>query len=134
MNTINFSDKDTNNLTLAENYYYHMLHKNFDAMDKCLHPDVHFISPLAEMSGKNLVVDAAQNLRKILNDIKMRARFSNNHQVMFVYDFFFPEPIGTLRSSGLIELKEHLISKIELFYDARPFVEKKHDIFSHTKE
>ena len=134
MNTINFSDKDTNNLTLAENYYYHMLHKNFDAMEKCLHPDVHFIGLLAEISGKSLVVDAAKNLCKGLKDIKIRARFSENEKIMFVYDFFFPEPIGKLRSSGLIEFKDHLISKIELFCDPQPFMEKKYDSSSHAKE
>lgn len=134
MNTISFSDKDTNNLTLAENYYYHMLHKNFDAMEKCLHPDVQVISPLDVISGKAVVVNAAKNLSAMLRDIQIRARFSANHQVMFTYDFIFPEPVGLLRSSGLIEFKNHLILKIELFYDARPLVEKKDDIFSGAEK
>ena len=40
---------------------------------------------------------------------------------MFAYDFMFPEPIGKLRAAVLMEFKDQLISKIELFYDGRPF-------------
>lgn len=134
MNTINFSHTDTNNLTLAENYYYQMLHKNFNAMEKYLHPDVQVISPLDVISGKAVVVNAAKNLSAMLRDIQIRARFSANHQVMFVYDFIFPDPVGLLQSSGLIEFKDQLIFKIELFYDARPLVANKDDIFSTAKE
>lgn len=49
---------------------------------------------------------------------------------MFAYDFMFPEPIGHLRSAVLREFTDQLISKIELFYDARPLEEKKNKFFS----
>ncbi len=48
---------------------------------------------------------------------------------MLAYDFMFPAPIGTLRSAVLMDFSNQLISKIELFYDARPFVEKRDEIF-----
>ena len=118
------------NLIVAQTYYGQMLRKDFDAMGACLHPNVHFIGPLAEMFGREAVVSAAKNLSQILEGIKIRSKFSSHDQIMFAYDFMFPEPIGKLRAAVLMEFTNHLISKIELFYDARPFEEKKSEIFS----
>ena len=118
-------------LTVATNYYHAMLEKNFDAMESYLHPDILFIGPLAEMSGKMAVVSAAKNLSQILSDIKIRSKFASGHQIMFAYDFMFPAPIGKLRAAVLMEFTNNLISKIELFYDDRPFEEKKSTIFSN---
>ena len=128
MNTINY--ESDSNLTVATNYYHEMLQKNFDAMASYLHQDVTFIGPLAEMSGKAAVVSAAKNLSQILGDIKIRAKLASGNQIMFAYDFMFPEPIGKLRAAVLMEFTNQLISKIELFYDGRPFEEKKDEIFS----
>ena len=119
MHTIN--DEGESNLHVAENYYSAMLKKDFDFVASCLHPAVHFIGPLVEMSGKEAVVSAAKNLSQILQDIHIRSKFSSNNQIMFAYDFMFPEPIGKLRAAVLMEFKDQLISKIELFYDGRPF-------------
>lgn len=49
---------------------------------------------------------------------------------MLASDFMFHEPIGKLRAAVLMEFTNQLISKIELFYDGRPFEEKKSEIFS----
>ena len=46
------------------------------------------------------------------------------------YDFIFPEPIGKLRASVLMDFKDQLINKIELFYDGRPFETEKDKIFT----
>ena len=40
---------------------------------------------------------------------------------MLAYDVDFPAPIGNIPSAVLLNLEEGLISKIELFFDARPF-------------
>lgn len=128
MSTINY--ENDRHLGIATKYYHEMLQKNFDAMADCLHPDVIFIGPLAEMSGKAAVVSAAKNLSQILNDIQIRAKFSFGNQIMFAYDFMFPTPIGKLRAAVLMEFTNQLISKIELFYDGRPFEEKQNEIFS----
>ena len=119
MNTTTY--ENDGNLAIAEAYYNHMLKKNFDAMEQCLHPDVHFISPLAEMSGRGDVAKSARNLSNILASIEIRAKFSSGNQIMFAYDFMFPQPIGKLRSAVLMEFKDNLISKIELFFDGSLF-------------
>ena len=133
MNTI--TDDNESNLMVAETYYHQMLQKNFDAMEACLDSDVHFIGPLAEISGKTRVVEAAKNLSHILGNIEIRAKFSFGNQIMFAYDFIFPEPIGKLRAAVLMEFKNKLIAKIEVFYDGRLFSEeKKGEIFSNKED
>lgn len=127
MNT-NIYGKESH-LAVAEAYYGYMLQKDFAAMKACLHPDVHFISPLAELSGRDAVVEAAKRLSQILYDIDIRAKFSSGDQIMFAYDFMFSGAIGKLRASVLMDFKDQQISRIELFYDARPFEEKKAEVF-----
>ena len=127
MNTSVFEASD--NLAIAESYYNAMLAKNFDKMAGYLHDNVHFIGPLAEMHGKDAVVGAAKNFGRILQDIQIRSRFSAGDQIMFAYDMVVPEPIGSFRAAVMMEFTDRLISKIELFYDASPFQEKKSEIF-----
>ncbi len=123
MSATNFSDNNVN-LNLAENYYHNMLKQNFDAMGECLHPEVIFISPLAKMSGRKAVVEAAKNLSKILDNIEIRSKLSSDNQIMFAYDFMFHKPIGQIGAAVLMDFEDGLISKIELFYDPRPFEQK----------
>jgi len=120
----------TDNLSLAESYYNAMLAKDFEKMAGYLHNNVHFIGPLAEMHGKEPIVTAAKNFGGILQDIQIRSRFAAGDQIMFAYDMVVPAPIGKFRAAVLMEFTDGFISKIELFYDARPFQEKKSEIFS----
>lgn len=130
---MNTSSHNSNSkLTIAESYYRKMLEKNFDAMASFLHPNVLFISPLAELTGKNAVIDAAINLSNLLDNIEIRAKFHTGNQIMLAYDFMFTKPLGKLRAAVLMEFQDLLISKIELFYDGRPFEHKKDTIFSQN--
>ncbi len=87
-----------------------------------LHDNVHFISPFGETDGKEAVVSAAaRDLGTVLQDIKIRSRFASDNQIMLAYDFIFLEPTGKLRAAVLMEFINHLISKIELFFDSRSF-------------
>jgi len=128
MNTSGFEAGD--NLTIAESYYNAMLAEDFNKMAGYLHDNVHFIGPLAEMHCKDAVVTAAKNFGGILQDIQIRSRFAAGDQIMFAYDMVVPAPIGKFRAAVLMEFRDRLISKIELFYDASPFQEKKSEIFS----
>jgi hypothetical protein len=131
MNTTPLNTSDT--IALAETYYSAMLAKDFVKMASCLHSHVRLVSPLSEIHGKDAVVSAAQNLSEILQDIRIRARFAAPHQIMLAYDFMFPAPMGKLRAAVLMEFTEGLISGIELFYDGRPFEDKKGEIFEAAK-
>lgn len=110
-----------NNLQVAEGYYNAMLAKDFDTMASYLHDDVTFIGPLAQMQGKEAIVLAARNLSQILDKIEIRAKFANGDQIMMAYDFIFPMLNLNLRSAVLMDFKDRKITKIELFFDGRPF-------------
>ena len=128
MNTTPFKHKT--NLERVIAYYDAMLAKDFDVMGRYLHDDVEFIGPLAERKGKDAVVSAAEKLSQILDKIEIRSKFENGNQIMLAYDFLFPSLNLNLRSAGLINFKKDLIVRIEVFYDGRPFQQKKEAIFT----
>ena len=110
-----------NNTALIETYYKAVGDKNFEKIEKHLHPDVQFIAPLAKMKGKKAVLEATKRFTTLFKTLKIRASFGSNNQAMVVYDLDCPEPIGIFSSSALMTFENGLITKIELFYDARPF-------------
>ena len=115
---------ETNDLLrIAESYYNTILKKDSETVANYLCPDIRFISPLVETQGKENVVAAAKNLMQILEGIHIRSRFVSGNQVMFAYDFKLSLPIGKLRAAVLMDFRGALISRIELFYDTRPFEE-----------
>lgn len=77
-----------------------------------------------------LLTTAAKNFGAILQDIQIRSSFAAGHQIMFAYDMVVPAPIGKFRAAVLMEFTNGFISKIELFYDASPFQEKRNEIFN----
>lgn len=132
MNTTSFTTN--NNLSIAENYYKAMLAKDFKTMASFLHKNVHFIGPLDECHGKEAITLAATNFGKILQNVEIHSRFSNNNQIMLTYEMTVPGPAGKFRAAVLMEITDQLISRIELFYDSRPFFEMKEEIFGNNKE
>jgi len=109
------------NLATAENYYRFMLAKDFDQMATYLHDDVHFISPLSEMRDKEAVIAAAQGFGAVLQEISIRSRFASGNQIMFAYNMTLPAPVGQFPAAVMMDFTNRLISRIELFYDTRPF-------------
>lgn len=130
MKTTHF--EENTNLKTAESYYRAMLEGDFYTLESYLDDHVVFIGPLAELHGKEAVVSAAKNLSKILQDIHIRSKFETHNQIMFAYDFMFPDPIGKLRAAVLMDFIGERISKIEVFYDGRPFMEKRDEIFNKS--
>ena len=120
----------TNNLDIAVAYYTAMAEKNIPELEKRLHPDVKFIGPLAEVQGKEAVLEAARNFSNFLKGITIQAKFSDDNHAMLAYEMHCPAPIGSFRAATLMTLKDGLIYKLELFYDARPFAAKKEEIFT----
>lgn len=117
-------------MALAEAYYTAMSKKNVAELEQYLHPDVRFIGPLAELTGKDAVLEATRNFVNFFNTLTIRAKFGSDQQAVIVYDLDFPAPIGHLPATVLMSFQEGLVVKIELFYDARPFERKKSEIFS----
>lgn len=110
-----------NNLASAVAYYHAMRQRDISALSRHLHPNVHFLSPMAELSGKEAVAEAAQRLMGLMQGLEIRATFADGHQVMLSYSIDFPAPIGACRAAALMTFADGLIARLELFYDARPF-------------
>lgn len=119
-----------NNINIAIGYYTAMSERNIEKLAGFLHQDVTFVGPLAQMSGKEAVVQSVKNFSAFFNTLTIRTQFGSDHQAMLVYDLEFPAPIGSCHASVLLDIKDSLITRIELFYDARPFEIKKDAIFS----
>ncbi|WP_341794704.1 nuclear transport factor 2 family protein [Rickettsia endosymbiont of Rhinocyllus conicus] len=118
------------NLNIAITYYTSMNNKKFEEMASCLHSDIHFIGLLSVMDGKESVVEAAKNFAMFFKNLTISENFSSNDKVMLALEFDCPAPIGIFRGASLLSFNDGLISRIELFYDARPFVQKKEEIFN----
>ncbi len=120
-------------LKKAESYYVAMCNKNFDEMASYVHPNIHFVGPLSTMDGKENVVEAAKNFAIFFKGLTVREKFhstDSENKVMLVLDFDCPAPIGLFKGASFLTFHEGLISRIELFYDARPFETKKDQIFN----
>ena len=119
------------NLATAKAFYTAMGDKNIEALEKLVHPDVHFKGPLAEMSGRDAYLSATRAFQSMFKSLKIRNIFGDEDgdQVMLAYEVEFPEPFGKVPSAVLMTFKDKIVTAIELFYDGRPFEIKKEEIF-----
>jgi len=109
---------------IAVAYYKAMAAKDINTLAHLLAPEVTFLSPLAKTVGKDAVIDAASKFMNFFTALTIRTHFESNTQAMVIYDVQFPEPIGMVRTGALVTIHDGLISTCELFFDARPFVQK----------
>ncbi|MBS0625337.1 MAG: nuclear transport factor 2 family protein [Verrucomicrobia bacterium] len=109
------------NLSLAVAYYTCVSKKNIDEAAKYVHEDVEFSAPLAKAKGKTLFLDAVRNFSSFFKNLTIREQCESQDKVMLAYDVEFPDPIGHVPSAVLLSFHDGLISRVELFYDARPF-------------
>ena len=116
------------NLKTAVSYYTAMNARDFDKMSCCLHPEVTCISPLDTIDTRGIVVAAAKNFSNLsFKTITIKEEFTSENKVVLLLETSCPEPVGCFRSTSVLSFEDGLISKIELFYDPRPF--KREDIF-----
>ncbi len=112
------------NVLVAKNYYRAMNDKSLSEVEKFVHPDVHFVSPMGEVAGKENMLKAAKGFMTIFDSIIIHAAFGSDDQAIVIYDISCPAPIGGFRTAAFMNFKDGLISRLELFYDARPFEKK----------
>jgi ketosteroid isomerase-like protein len=109
------------NITLAEEFYTSMGQKNVAALEKYVHPDIQFTTPLAKLVGKKDYLEAVKKFVSLFNKLTIRAKCGSENQAIIVYDVDFPMPIGKLPSAALMTFRDGLITNIELFFDSHPF-------------
>lgn len=120
------------NVASAVAYYQAMSNKNITFLENSLHPQVRLIGPMAELTGKEAVLNAVKNFLPLFSKLTIRAQFGNGERVMLAYDLDCPAPIGLFRGAALLTFKDGLIIGYELFYDASPFLQKKEEIFEQS--
>lgn len=121
---------DTNPAVKGEEYYKMVGSKNREGVEKFLHPDVHFIGPMATLHGKDAVMQATGNFMRSFTSLTIRAKFGSVDQAMIVYDIDIPGIATNFPGASLLTFRDGLIVKIELFYDSSRFLTKKEEIFS----
>jgi len=109
------------NAAVAKAYYAAMRLKDVPAMAERLHPNIHLITPLVELTGKEAVLEAVRRPLVMIENIEVRSEFESGDQAMLAYYMQFPAPIGVCRAAALMTVKEGLIVRNELFFDARQF-------------
>lgn len=116
---------EKNNLARAEEYYTLVGEKNAEGVKNFLHPDVEFYGPLATLKGKKAVFEATSNFMNAFKSLAIRAKFSAGEQGMIVYDVDLPGIAKVFPGASLLNFRDGLIVRIELFYDGGRVVEKK---------
>lgn len=121
---------ETNLAARAEEYYKLVGEKNAEGIKKYLHPDVELYSPLVTSKGKEAVLKATSQFMNTFKSLTIRAKFGAGDQAMIVYNVDIPGIATDFPGASLLSFREGMIVKIQLFYDASLFVEKKKEIFS----
>lgn len=109
------------NIEIAFAYYTALQEKNLEGMSKYLHPNVQMKNPLAQLEGKEAVLEAANKLIPLISTLTIRGKFGAENQTVIVFDLELHPPIGNVPSASLMSFQDNLIATIELFFDARPF-------------
>lgn len=117
------------NVERAEEYYKLVGAKNVEGIKKYLNPDVEFYGPLATLKGRDAVIEATSNFMKAFKSLVIRAKFGAGDQSMIVYDVDIPGIAKDFPGASLLNFRDGLIIRIELFYDGSRFLEKKEEIF-----
>jgi hypothetical protein len=120
--------KDT--MVMAVAYYTALGKKNLEEVQQYLHPNIHFTDPQEHVIGKEGVLKAAAGFSAIIKALTIRAKFGSENQAVIIYDVEIPNFIKPLRAASHLSFQDGLISKIDLIYDTRCFMEKKEEASS----
>ncbi len=120
--------KDTTAIAVA--YYTALGKKNLEEVRRYLHPNIHFTDPQEQVIGKEAVLKAATGFSTIFKSLTIRAKFGSENEAVIIYDVEIPSFAKPLRAASHLSFQDGLISKIDLIYDTRCFMEKKEEVSS----
>jgi hypothetical protein len=109
-----------NHLDIAEEYLAAWKHKDIHRIAKLVHCDIELTTPVAKASGSRDFLASCERIFPMLEDVRLRAKFADEHQAMLAYDFVFKPPTGVIRAANLMTFEDGVIRSIELFLDPRP--------------
>lgn len=110
-----------NNVAIVQTFYTAFGEKNIGAMEKYMHPDIHLITPLSKLQGKEAYLEVVKTFINFFNALTIRATFGEGDQAIIVYDLDCPPPIGKVPAAALMTFQEGLIIRNELFHDTNPW-------------
>jgi hypothetical protein len=105
----------------AKLYYRAIGEKELTTVARLVDANVRLISPMSNLEGKEASLQAARGYSGMVSSIKVRSTFATDSEAMLAYDGDFGAPIGICRTAALLSFRDNLITRIELFFDARPF-------------
>lgn len=108
-------------IAVAQAYYTALGNKDIVSLAQYLHEQVRFSSPLTNIQGKEHLLEAVRKLLQSFTEFQLRTCFGSSTQAVVVYDLIFPG-IGRVPTAAYLTVVDQLIVKVELFFDARPFV------------
>jgi SnoaL-like domain len=120
--------KDTTAIAVA--YYRALGKKNLEEVKRYLHPNIHFTDPQEQVIGKEAVLKAATGFSAIFKSLTIRAKFGSENEAVIIYDVEISNFAKPLRAASHLSFQDGLISKIDLIYDTRCFMEKKEEVSS----
>ena len=120
--------KDAKSIAVA--YYTALGKKNLEEVKQYLHSNIHFQDPQEQVVGKEEVLKAAAGFSSIFKTLTIRAQFGSENQAVVIYDVEIPNFAKPLRAASLLSFQDGLISKIDLIYDTRCFMERKEEVSS----
>ncbi len=121
-----------NNRDVALAYYHAMGKKDLGGIAPYLDPAVTLMSPLGTLEGKDAVLTASKGFTDLFTSLTIRTVSSDGDHVFLAVDLDCPEPIGLFRTVVLLTCKNGLITRSELFYDARPLERMADGIFKKS--
>ena len=110
-----------NNRDIAQAYYTAMADKNIDSVAQYLDDDVVFVAPLARVVGKQEFLERVKEFFAYSGALTIRTTLGSQDQAVVVFTSDYPAPIGSVDFAALLNIKDDLITSIELFYDGRVF-------------
>jgi hypothetical protein len=112
---------NVNPMQLGEAYVKALSEKDLMQIEKYVHAEMRFKSPMVECTGAARFLEAVEKLTSRMRSLRVRAKFSSENQAMFAYDIVFGPPIGVARAANLMTVEGEKIREMELVFDARPF-------------
>ncbi len=108
-------------LEIGEAYLNALDRKDISKITSLVDPNIHLKMPMGEFSNRNDFLMAVRRMLANSNGVHIIAKFASENQGMFIYEVYFNEPVGTVKTASLMTVEGDQIKSIEVFFDARPF-------------
>ena len=113
----------SNARNVVDQYFTALTRKDFTAMRNLLHDDLSFKGPLATIDNADDSIGGMKHVAANMTGAERRTVFGEGEDVCQVYDLFLATPAVTVPVAQWLKVRDNRIAKIELFCDARPFVQ-----------